>query len=120
MSVERFDPQIAGATDEGFLPMDEAVEGEWVRFEDYEALRDGVEKEIERLRQRHDQKLASIIANIGAEDAIVADRLQLLLDDSEGGSDQRTVCSNCDGIEPATCPFCEDGTEPLATSGEGG
>lgn len=35
--VERFDVQIAGATDEGFLPMDRTVDGGWVRFEDYQA-----------------------------------------------------------------------------------
>lgn len=36
--VERFDPQLAGATEEGFLPMDAMPEGEWVRFSDYEAV----------------------------------------------------------------------------------
>jgi hypothetical protein len=38
--VERFDPQIAGATEEGFLPMDRTVDGAWVRFEDFKAEQD--------------------------------------------------------------------------------
>lgn len=49
--VERYSPQIAGATDEGFLPMDRTVNGEWVRYEDYERVReerDEAREEIER------------------------------------------------------------------------
>lgn len=44
--VERFDPQITGATAEGFLPMDRTVEGDWVRYSDYEKLE---ERHAERM-----------------------------------------------------------------------
>ena len=50
--VQRFDPQIAGATEEGFLPMDETVDGDWVRFEDYEKVRehrDRADEEVGKL-----------------------------------------------------------------------
>lgn len=57
--VERFSPQIAGATDEGFLPMDQTVDGEWVRYSDYEKLEDERGFQTQQATDYHDRALVA-------------------------------------------------------------
>lgn len=45
------------------------------------------------------------------------DLLRSRVEDSSGSD--LTICTNCDGIDPASCPFCDDGTVPRHTTQEG-
>lgn len=75
--IERFDPQLAGATSEGFLPMDRMPEGEFVTYEDHIRERDeAVARERERLREAIYQELTvrympdhQLIAHLDAAEA---------------------------------------------------
>jgi hypothetical protein len=55
--IGRFEPQLAGATDEGFLPMDQMAEGEWVRFEDHRRLLLAAEGERDEWRGKAEHRL---------------------------------------------------------------